>query len=169
MSSGFRLELLVDRRPLRTTVSGGKTYALAVPGKAFEVAISHSNSSTYMVRLYVDGVEAEPGYVKKVRPDETTRYSGYLCRRDVHEFLFADTPVDDAAAPDSVSTASKRLGTVSAVVYATRRVRVDDSSSDEDYGHHSSRWRAHALALSLRSMPALTSHGCAVAPAVPSL
>ena len=35
------------------------------------------------------------GYLKKVRPGETTRYTGYLCRRDIHEFLFAETPVDE--------------------------------------------------------------------------
>ena len=60
MSSGFRVTLLVDRRPLRTTEQHGTTYALAAPGRAFEVAISHSNNATYMVRLEVDGVDAEP-------------------------------------------------------------------------------------------------------------
>ena len=60
MSSGFRVTLLVDRRPLRTTEHHGTTYALAAPGRAFEVAISHSNNATYMVRLEVDGVDAEP-------------------------------------------------------------------------------------------------------------
>ena len=60
MSGGFRVTLLVDRRPLRTTEHHGTTYALAAPGRAFEVAISHSNNATYMVRLEVDGVDAEP-------------------------------------------------------------------------------------------------------------
>ena len=32
MSSGFSVELLVNRRPLRTTVLNGSTYALAAPG-----------------------------------------------------------------------------------------------------------------------------------------
>ena len=169
MSSGFRVELLVDRRPLRTTVLNGTTYALAAPGKAFEVAVSHTNNSIYMAQLFVDGVEAEPGYLKKVRPGETTRYTGYLCRsalckggsnhrtpgesqpdacsspagtplrrRDIHEFLFAETPVDEAAAPGGTAAAAQRLGCVSVAVYATRRVRVDDSSSDDEYGHRSS-------------------------------
>ena len=179
MSGGFRVTLLVDRRPLRTTEHHGTTYALAAPGRAFEVAISHSNNATYMVRLEVDGVDAEPvraaggrtqaarvrgcregakgpravravraadhltaclltaacsrlrgrthaqGYLKKVRPGETTRYTGYLCRRDIHEFLFAETPVDEAAPPSSSAAAAQRLGCVAATVFATRRVRVE--------------------------------------------
>jgi len=60
MSSGFRVALLVDRRPLRTTERHGTTYALAAPGRAFEVAVSHTNNATYMARLEVDGVDAEP-------------------------------------------------------------------------------------------------------------
>lgn len=60
MSSGFRVALLVDGRPLRTTERHGTTYALAAPGRAFEVAVSHTNNATYMARLEVDGVDAEP-------------------------------------------------------------------------------------------------------------
>ena len=78
------------------------------------------------------------GYLKKVRPGETTRYTGYLCRRDIHEFLFAETPVDEAAPPSSSAAAAQRLGCVSVTVFATRRVRVDDSSSDDEQGHSSS-------------------------------
>ena len=66
MSSGFRVTLLVDRRPLRTTEHHGTTYALAAPGRAFEVAISHSNNATYMVRLEVDGVETQVWWGAKV-------------------------------------------------------------------------------------------------------
>ena len=78
------------------------------------------------------------GYLKKVRPGETTRYTGYLCRRDIHEFLFAETPVDEAAPPSSSAAAAQRLGCVAVTVFATRRVRVEDSSSDEEQGHSSS-------------------------------
>merc|ERR1719469_1412736 len=65
--SGFHVALLVDRRPLRTTERNGTTYALAAPGRAFEVAVSHANKATYMCRLEVDGIDAEPGYLKKER------------------------------------------------------------------------------------------------------
>ena len=78
------------------------------------------------------------GYLKKVRPGETTRYTGYLCRRDIHEFLFAETPVDEAAPPSSSAAAAQRLGCVAVTVFATRRVRVEDSSSDDEQGHSSS-------------------------------
>ena len=78
------------------------------------------------------------GYLKKVRPGETTRYTGYLCRRDIHEFLFAETPVDEAAPPSSSAEAAQRLGCVAVTIFATRRVRVDDSSSDDEQGHSSS-------------------------------
>ena len=67
-----------------------------------------------------------------------TRYTGYLCRRDIHEFLFAETPVDEAAPPGSSAAAAQRLGCVAVTVFATRRVRVDDSSSDDEQGHSSS-------------------------------
>lgn len=60
MGSGFHVALLVDRRPLRTAERNGMTYALAAPGRAFEVAVSHSNNATYMARLEVDGIDAEP-------------------------------------------------------------------------------------------------------------
>ena len=73
-----------------------------------------------------------------MRPGETTRYTGYLCRRDIHEFLFAETPVDEAAPPSSSAAAAQRLGCVAVTVFATRRVRVDDSSSDDEQGHSSS-------------------------------
>ena len=63
-----------------------------------------------------------------MRPGETTRYTGYLCRRDIHEFLFAETPVDEAAPPSSSAAAAQRLGCVAVTVFATRRVRVEDSS-----------------------------------------
>ena len=73
-----------------------------------------------------------------MRPGETTRYTGYLCRRDIHEFLFAETPVDEAAPPRSSAAAAQRLGCVAVTVFATRRVRVEDSSSDDEQGHSSS-------------------------------
>ena len=73
-----------------------------------------------------------------MRPGETTRYTGYLCRRDIHEFLFAATPVDEAAPPSSSAAAAQRLGCVAVTVFATRRVRVEDSSSDDEQGHSSS-------------------------------
>ena len=73
-----------------------------------------------------------------MRPGETTRYTGYLCRRDIHEFLFAETPVDEAAPPSSSAAAAQRLGCVAVTVFATRRVRVEDSSSDDEQGHSSS-------------------------------
>ena len=58
-------------------------------------------------------------------------------RRD-DEFLFAETPVDEAAPPSSSAAAAQRLGCVAVTVFATRRVRVDDSSSDDEQGHSSS-------------------------------
>ena len=64
-------------------VRGGKAHerqfngygavALATASCAFEVRVRNSNRSTYCVRLFVDGKESEPGYIKKLRgEDETT-------------------------------------------------------------------------------------------------
>ena len=66
---------------------------------------------TYAVRLcrLVDGKEAEPGYIKKIRPNEDTVFKGWICEgKDVLEFLFARTPIedDDARAASSSSSPS---------------------------------------------------------------
>merc|ERR1719221_1589242 len=96
-----------------------------------------------MVRLIVDGTDAEPGWLKKLRGGSTTRFRGYLCGRDVHEFMFAKTSVDEKAS----GAASVGVGEVRVLVFATRQVRADESSSDEEAGHKSS------AAIGVRALP----------------
>ena len=107
--------------------------------------------STYLVRLYVDGHEAEPGYVKKLRPEDETRFKGFVCEgRDVHEFLFSRTPVDEGASSSAASAAaaSSGLGEVRAVIFATRRVRVESSDDESDLPP-----RRSSAALGARALP----------------
>ena len=137
---GFSLAIRVGRSDLRETrVDGHGAVALATAGSAFEVVLRNDNRSTYCVRLFVDGEEAEPGYIKKLRGEDETSFKGWLCGRDLHEFLFARTPVDDNSA---AAAASRRahIGEVKALIYATRRIRVDSSDDDsgDDFPHRSS-------------------------------
>jgi len=136
-TGAFEVSLLVNGKALREETIEGSSYVLATPGDAFEVEVHNRNKADYMVRLFIDGTEAEPGYVKRLRGEGSTIFRGFLCKRDVHEFLFAKTPVDDKAAP-SARPAPSELGQVRVLIYATRRVRVDNSSSDEEAGHYSS-------------------------------
>lgn len=129
---GFSLRLLVDRRPVREWTFGAQQYALAEAGSAFEVRVQNDNRATYLLRLEVDGVEAEPGYLKKLRGEDETVYRGFLdSRRTINEFIFARTPVDEAAAPTS-RAADASIGEVRFAVFATRRVQLDASSSEDE-------------------------------------
>ena len=69
--------------------------------------------------------------VKKLRPEDDTIFKGFVCKREVHEFLFSRTPVDESVAGSSRASPDG-LGEVRALIFATRRVRVDSSSSDDD-------------------------------------
>ena len=152
---GFSLAIRVGRRDVRETrVDGHGMVALATAGSAFEVVLRNDNRSTYCVRLFVDGEEAEPGYVKKLRGQDETAFKGWLCGRDLHEFLFARTPVDDnqqsaagSGCGDSAATTSRRahIGEVKAFIYATRRVRAESSSDDS--GDDSARRSSASLGL----------------------
>ena len=143
----FELLLEVGGEPLEEAKGkDGRAYALASPGNPFRVRVlSHgSSAAVYMVRCLVDGTDAEPGYVRRMRADTPACFRGYACGRDLHEFLFAPTPVDDSA-----SSSAAHLGEVSAVVYATRRVRLDESSSDDD----DPRSRRSSAAIGARALP----------------
>jgi hypothetical protein len=86
---------------------------LAEAGASFEVVVTNDNKSTYLVRLFVDGEEAEPGYCKKLRPEDETVFRGWICgRKEIHEFLFAKTPVDDAASTQAAASSASSLGEV---------------------------------------------------------
>ena len=144
---GFSLAVRVRGRAVRERVVDGQEVVLAEAGASFEVAIDNDNRSTYLVRLFVDGQEAEPGYIKKLRSKDETVFRGWLCRgRDVHEFVFARSPVDEHA-PSSSS--SSPLGEVRAEIFATRRVRVDSSDSDSDDGKH----RRSSASLGVQALP----------------
>ena len=134
---GFEMSIHVRRRALAESRVGGRDVVKAEEGQAFEVVISNANSSTYMVRLFVDGVEAEPGFIKKLRPEEETSFKGFMVRKQIHEFIFAQTPVDRGAT--SKAALPEGLGEVRALVYATRRERVESSSSSDDGGHRSEK------------------------------
>eukprot|EP00966_Prymnesium_polylepis_P289923 6696723-Prymnesium_polylepis.1 len=142
---GFEMKLSVRHQPLAESRVGGRDVVKADEGQAFEVRISNSNASTYMVRLFVDGVEAETGYVKKLRAEEEIGFRGYMVRKQIHEFLFAQTPVDRRASAGA--PLPKELGEVRALVYATRRERVESSSSSDDYGGHRSEKSISSTAL----------------------
>lgn len=129
--------------PMPETMVENRAHVLAAPGESFEVEIHNHNQATYMVRLIVDGTDAEPGWLKKLRGGSTTRFRGYLCGRDVHEFMFAKTSVDEKAS----GAASVGVGEVRVLVFATRQVRADESSSDEEAGHKSS------AAIGVRALP----------------
>ncbi|KAL1527693.1 hypothetical protein AB1Y20_009079 [Prymnesium parvum] len=143
--AGFELRVLVRRTALEEAHLGGRDYIKAEEGSSFEVVVSNSNRSTYMVRLFVDGVEAEPGYVKKLRPDDEVGFAGYLVRRQIHEFTFARAPVDEGAS--SRAPLPEGLGEVKALVYATRKERVESSSSSEEEGGHRSSRKIGSRAL----------------------
>ena len=146
---GFAMRLDVNRRPVKEILVQGQPVASAAAGSAFEVVITNSNRAVYLVKLLVDGVEAEPGYLKKLRGEDQAVFRGFVCRRDVHEFLFARTPVDEGA-PSSSARAAEGLGEVKALIYATRRIRMEsDSGSDSDgrTGHQS------YAALEARALP----------------
>ena len=133
-SGGFSLSIHMRGRDLDETKIDGHTYMQAEPGSSFAVVVGNNNGATYAVRLFVDGKEAEPGYIKKIRPNEDTVFKGWICEgKDVLEFLFARTPIeDDDARAASSSSSPSSLGEVRALIYATRRVRVESSSSESD-------------------------------------
>ena len=144
---GFSLAIRVRGRAARERVVDGQEVVLAEAGASFEVAIDNDNRSTYLVRLFVDGQEAEPGYIKKLRSKDDTVFRGWLCRgRDVHEFVFARSPVDEHA---SSSSSTSSLGEVRAEIFATRRVRVTSSDSDSDDGRH----RRSSASLGVQALP----------------
>lgn len=147
---GFSLSLRVNRQYIREQhVPGSGHVALVQSGSAFEVVVSNDNRSTYMVRLFVDGKEAEPGYVKRLHGEDYTVFKGWMVGREIHEFLFAKSKSIDDQSSGSSSTASssvQQIGEVKALIYATRRVRIESDesdSSDEDY--HRSRRSISAL------------------------
>ena len=133
-TGGFSLSIHMRGRDLDETKIDGHTYMQAEPGSSFAVVVGNNNGATYAVRLFVDGKEAEPGYIKKIRPNEDTVFKGWICEgKDVLEFLFARTPIeDDDARAASSSSSPSSLGEVRALIYATRRVRVESSSSESD-------------------------------------
>lgn len=141
---GFSLRIHVDRRPATEQVINGADVALATVGAAFEVVITNSNRGDYLVRLSVDGVEVDPGYLKRLRGEDEAVFRGYASGRDVHEFLFSKTPVGESTARPR----AEGLGEVTALIFATRRVRLESSSDeDEDVG------RASSDALGVRALP----------------
>ena len=145
----FGLEIRVRGRSLREHHVMNQAVAQAEAGAAFEVAVVNDNRATYLVRLFVDGHEAEPGYTKKLRGDDEALFKGYVCEgRDIHEFLFSKTPVDERADASSSSSASS-LGEVRALIYATRRVRLDHTDSESDDGYH----RRSSDTLGLQALP----------------
>mmetsp|Transcript_59158 Transcript_59158/g.135681 ORF Transcript_59158/g.135681 Transcript_59158/m.135681 type:complete len:265 (-) Transcript_59158:184-978(-) len=140
----FELKLVRSNGdPMPERMVENRAHVLAAPGESFEAEVHNHNEATYMVRLVVDGTEAEPGWMKKLRGGSSTRFRGYLCGRDVHEFMFAKTPVDEKAS----RAAGEGVGEVRVLIFATRRVRVDESSSDEEAGHKSS------AAIGVRALP----------------
>lgn len=144
--NGFHMNICVRQKTLAEERVDGRIVVRADDGQAFEVVLANSHSSIYMVRLFVDGVEAEPGYVKKLRPDRETRFRGFLVRNQVREFKFAQTPVDTKS--NSRISIPEELGQIRALVYATRREQLESSSSsDDDAGHYSSR------AIASRALP----------------
>ena len=113
---GFSLTIRSSGRAAKEQTVDGQAVTLAEAGASFEVVISNANRSTYLVRLFVDGEEAEPGYVKKLRGEDEATFRGWICEgRDVHEFLFARTPVDEHA-NQRHSGASSSLGEVRALM-----------------------------------------------------
>jgi len=143
---GFSLELIVNGRALPEQSPNGEPVALATAGAAFAVKMRNQNQADYLVHLCVDGVEIDPGYLKKLRGNDEAVFRGYVCRRDVHEFLFSKTPVDEEAT--GRSSAANQLGEVSAAIFATRRVRLESSSSDDGAG-----FRDSAAAIGARALP----------------
>lgn len=69
---GFAMKIVVDRKYLQEERVRGASYVRASPGNAFHVSVSNDNHSTYLVRLYVDGREVEPGYREPQEPATTT-------------------------------------------------------------------------------------------------
>ena len=134
---GFSLSIVSGGSALRERlIDGYGSVALAQAGSAFAVRVRNANRAIYAVRLFVDGREAEPGFIKKLRGEDDTTFHGWLCHgRDVHEFLFAKTPVDDGSGQQHAHAEGgerRSLGEVSALIYATKRVRIDASSEEED-------------------------------------
>ena len=143
------MSISVNGRRVREHVVEGSAVALATAGSAFEVVVSNDNHATYLVRLCVDGVEADPGYTKKVRGDSSAIFKGWICKRDVHEFLFAKTPVQDDNPQGQAPGVIGSLGSVRAEIYSTRRVRIESSSSSDE----SDSARRSSAALAMRALP----------------
>ncbi len=150
---GFALEIYVADRAISERNVDGRAVAHAVAGAAFEVVLTNDNHGDYLVRLFVDGFEVDPGYLKRVRGRDTARFRGFVCKRDVHEFLFAKTPIDDTREAASEQTC---IGEVSAVIFATRRVRMEESSDEDDPVRRSS---AHIRARALPEKTAVKEYG----------
>ena len=148
------MELRVQRqRVVEHEVRGVGSVALATAGSSFEVCIRNDNRALYAVRLFVDGEEAEPGYFKKLRGDgDSTTFKGFICGREVHEFLFARSPVDERRDADASGSRPAHIGEVKALIYATRRVRIvhSESDSDDDEYHRGHR---NLEMLGVRALP----------------
>jgi len=151
------LELVVAGAPLSEhSVSDGSKVVLATAGAAFEVRLLNDNRADYLVRIFVDGLEVDPGYLKRLRGCGCSSLRGFVCRGAIHEFLFAKTPVDETVSSGSTSSRSS-IGEVKATVFATRRVRLDSSSSDDD-----ERNTRSSAGLGVRPLPekvAIKEHG----------
>ena len=148
------MELRVQRqRVVEHEFRGVGSVALATAGSSFEVCIRNDNRALYAVRLFVDGEEAEPGYFKKLRGDgDSTTFKGFICGREIHEFLFARSPVDQRRDADASGSRPAHIGEVKALIYATRRVRIvhSESDSDDDEYHRGHR---NLEMLGVRALP----------------
>lgn len=159
---GFSMSLRVNRQTAREQrIAGIGCVALATAGSAFEVVVSNDNRSTYVVRLFVDGKEAEPGYIKKLRGEDYTIFKGWMVGREIHEFLFAKSAIDQSSAGHAGGSSSSsagdassttQIGEVRALIYATKRVRIESDESDScDEDYHRSRRGVDALGV--RALP----------------
>ena len=158
---GFSMSLRVNRQTAREQRIAGGCVALATAGSAFEVVVSNDNRSTYVVRLFVDGKEAEPGYIKKLRGEDYTIFKGWMVGREIHEFLFAKSAIDQSSAGHAGGSSSSsagdassttQIGEVRALIYATKRVRIESDESDScDEDYHRSRRGVDALGV--RALP----------------
>jgi len=152
---GFTLEVLVCGRAIQEREVNGRPVILATAGAAFEVVLRNENRGDYLVRLSVDGVEVDPGFLKRVRGRDSATFRGFVCHHSVHEFLFAKTPIDELACGSAAE--QKCIGEVSAAIFATRHVRLEESSSDDD--DPARRSSAHISARALPEKAAVKEFG----------
>ena len=153
---GFTLEVLVNGRAILEREVNGRPVILATAGAAFEVVLRNENRGDYLVRLSVDGVEVDPGFLKRVRGRDSATFRGFVCHHSVHEFLFAKTPIDEHARGSAAE--QKCIGEVSAAIFATRHVRLEESSSDHD-DDPARRSSAHISARALPEKAAVKEFG----------